>query len=35
MIKALKELGVEGMHLNIIKDINNKHKVNIIQRGEN
>jgi hypothetical protein len=25
MIKALIKLGIEGMYLNIIKDINNEH----------
>jgi hypothetical protein len=34
MIKALRELGIEGMYLNIIKSIYNKPKANIILNGE-
>jgi retron-type reverse transcriptase len=28
MIKALRKLGIEGMHLNIVKSIYNKHTAN-------
>jgi hypothetical protein len=34
MIKALKKLGIEGMFLNIIKDIYDKPIANIILNGE-
>jgi hypothetical protein len=34
MIKGLRKLGVEGMYLNIIKAIYDKHIVNIILNGE-
>jgi hypothetical protein len=34
MIKALKKLGIEGMSLNIIKAIYDKHRANIILNGE-
>jgi hypothetical protein len=34
MIKALRKLGLEGMHLNIIKAIYDKHIANIIINGE-
>jgi hypothetical protein len=33
-IQALKELGIEGTFLNIIKTIYDKHTVNIIPSGE-
>jgi hypothetical protein len=33
-IKALKELGIEGMFPNMIKAIYNKPKVNVILNGE-
>jgi hypothetical protein len=35
MIKALKKLGTEGMYLNVIKAIYEKHIANIILNGEN
>jgi hypothetical protein len=34
MIKALRKLGIEGMYLNIIKVIYDKHIANIILNGE-
>jgi hypothetical protein len=34
MIKVLKELGIEGMFLNIIKVIYDKPRANIILNGE-
>jgi hypothetical protein len=34
MIKVLKKLGIEGMHLNIIKAIYEKPRANIILIGE-
>jgi hypothetical protein len=34
MIKALRKLGIEGMYLNIIKAIYDKHTANIIFNGE-
>jgi hypothetical protein len=34
MIKARRKLGIEGMHLNIVKAIYNKPIVNIIVNGE-
>jgi retron-type reverse transcriptase len=34
MIKALRKLGIEGMHLNIVKAIYNKPTANIILNGE-
>jgi hypothetical protein len=34
MIKALRELGIEGMYLNIIKAIYDKPIANIILNGE-
>jgi hypothetical protein len=34
MIKALKKLGIEGMHLNIVKAIYDKLIANIILNGE-
>jgi hypothetical protein len=34
MIKALRRLGIEGMYLNIIKDIYDKLIANIIPSGE-
>jgi hypothetical protein len=34
MIKVLKKLGIEGMFLNITKDIYDKHRANIIVIGE-
>jgi hypothetical protein len=34
MIKALKKLGIEGMLLNIIKDMYDKPVANIILNGE-
>jgi hypothetical protein len=34
MIKALRKLGIEGMYLNIIKAIYDKHIANIILNGE-
>jgi hypothetical protein len=34
MIKALRKLGIEGMHLNIIKAMYDKPIVNIIINGE-
>jgi hypothetical protein len=34
MIKALRKLGIEGMHLNIIKAIYDKPIANIILNGE-
>jgi hypothetical protein len=34
MIKSLKKLGIEGMFLNIIKDIYDKPRANIILNGE-
>jgi hypothetical protein len=33
MIKSLKKLGIEGMFLNTIKDINEKPRANIILNG--
>jgi hypothetical protein len=34
MIKALRKLGIEGMYLNIVKAIYDKHVANIIINGE-
>jgi hypothetical protein len=34
MIKALRKLGIEGMYLNIVKAIYDKHVANIILNGE-
>jgi hypothetical protein len=34
MIKSLRKLGIEGMFLNIIKAIYDKHIANIILNGE-
>jgi hypothetical protein len=34
MIKSLRKLGIEGMYLNIIKAIYDKHTANIIFNGE-
>jgi hypothetical protein len=34
MIKALKKLGIEAMHLNTIKVIYDKPTINIILNGE-
>jgi hypothetical protein len=34
MIKALRELGIEGMYLNIIKAVYDKPTANIILHGE-
>jgi hypothetical protein len=34
MIKVLRELGIEGMYLNIVKAIYDKHTANIIINGE-
>jgi hypothetical protein len=34
MIKALRKLGIEGMYLNILKDIYDKPTANIIVNGE-
>jgi hypothetical protein len=34
MIKALRKLGIEGMYLNIIKDMYEKPITNIILNGE-
>jgi hypothetical protein len=34
MIKALRKLGVEGMHLNILKAIYDKSTANIIVNGK-
>jgi hypothetical protein len=34
MIKALRKLGTEGMYLNIIKSIYDKHTANIILNDE-
>jgi hypothetical protein len=34
MIKALRKLGIEGMHLNIVKAIYDKPTVNIILNSE-
>jgi hypothetical protein len=34
MIKALNKLGIEGMYLNILKAIYNKHIANIILNGK-
>jgi hypothetical protein len=34
MIKALRKLGIEGMYLNIVKDIYGKPITNIILNGE-
>jgi hypothetical protein len=34
MIKALRNLGIEGMYLNIIKAIYDKPRANIILNGE-
>jgi hypothetical protein len=34
MIKALRKLGIEGMYLNIIKALHDKHIANIILNGE-
>jgi hypothetical protein len=35
MIKALKKLGIEGTHLNIIETINDKPTVSVVLNGEN
>jgi hypothetical protein len=35
IIKALRKLGIEGMYLNIIKAIYDKHIANIILNGKN
>jgi hypothetical protein len=35
MIKALTKLGIEGMYLNIIKAMYDRHIANIILNGEN
>jgi hypothetical protein len=35
MIKALMKLGIEGMHLNIMKGIYDKPTANIILNGKN
>jgi hypothetical protein len=34
MIKTLRKLGIEGMYLNIVKAIHDKHIANIILNGE-
>jgi hypothetical protein len=34
MLKDIRELGIEGMYLNIIKPMYNKHTTNIILNGE-
>jgi hypothetical protein len=34
MIKALMKLGIEGMYLNIIKTMYDKHTANVILNGE-
>jgi hypothetical protein len=34
MIKALRKLGIEGMYLNIVKAIYDKHTANITLNGE-
>ena len=34
MIKILNKVGIEETYLNIIKAIHNKHKANIILKGE-
>jgi hypothetical protein len=34
MIKALRKLGIEGMYINIVKAIYEKHTANIIFNGE-
>jgi hypothetical protein len=34
MIKTLRKLGIEGMYLNIVKDIYNNPIANIILSGE-
>jgi hypothetical protein len=34
MVKTLKKLGIEGMFLNIIKDVYDKPRANIILNGE-
>jgi hypothetical protein len=34
MIKALRKLGIEGMYLNIVKALCDKHTDNIILNGE-
>jgi hypothetical protein len=34
MIKALRKLGIEGMYLNIVKDIYGKPTANIIHNSE-
>ena len=34
MIKTLQKVGIEGTHLNIIKDIYDKPTANIILNGE-
>jgi hypothetical protein len=34
MIKALRELGIEGMYLNIVKAVYDKPTANIILHGE-
>jgi hypothetical protein len=35
MIKALQKLGIQGLYLNILKDIYNKPIANIVLNGEN
>jgi hypothetical protein len=34
MIKALRKLGIEEMHLNVVKAIYDKHTANIMLNGE-
>jgi nitrogen regulatory protein PII-like uncharacterized protein len=34
MIRALKNVGIEGKYLNKIKAISNKHIANIVLKGE-
>jgi hypothetical protein len=34
MTKALRKIGIEGMYLNIVKAIYDKHTTNIILHGE-
>jgi hypothetical protein len=34
MIKALRKIGIEGMYLNIVKAIYDKHTANIVLNGE-
>jgi retron-type reverse transcriptase len=34
IIKALRKLGIEGMYLNIVKDIYDKHRANVILNVE-